>query len=349
MDRARIDGFLDHFVELASGATTIGLLAVADRAGLTRHLGEVGGGTAAELAQGAGLDARYVEEIMSGLAAAGIVDYDPDTKRFDLPPEHALFLSDESSPYFMGGFFDIIPAFLAQIDGVAEATRDGGGVRFDDYGEAAVRGIARGHAAAQNTFLISRWLPAVPGLTDRMEEGIRAADVGCGSGNAAILMAGAFPKSHIEGFDVSALSIETARSRAAGLTNVEFHQKGVEAMPTEPPFDLITTFDVIHDLADPLAGMRRIRAALAEDGAYLMMEPNASSNLEENLTPRGAMLYGTSTLHCMTQSLALGGAGLGAAWGRQRAETMAGEAGFESFEPLDGISNKFSAFYLLTR
>ena len=349
MERAQVDDFLDQFVALASGATTIGLLAVADRAGLLRHLGEVGGGTAAELADGAGLEARYVEEIISGLAAAGMVDYDPDKKRFDLPPVHALFLSDESSPYFMGGFFDIIPAFLAQIDGVAAATRQGGGVRFEDYGEAAVRGIDRGHAPAQNTFLVSRWLPAVPGLTRRLEEGIRVADVGCGSGTAAILMARAFPESQISGFDVSALSIETATSRADGIANVEFHQNGVEALPTDPPFALITTFDVIHDLADPLAGMRRICDALTEDGVYLMMEPNASSNLEENLTPRGAMLYATSTLHCMTQSLALGGAGLGAAWGRQRAEAMAGEAGFGSFEPLEAISNKFSAFYLLTR
>lgn len=349
MDRAKIDGFLDRFVELASGATTIGLLAVADRAGLSRHLGEVGGGTASELAEGAGLDSRYVEEIMSGLAAAGVVDYDPEEGRFDLPPEHALFLSDESSPYFMAGFFDMIPAFFAQIDGVATATRVGGGVPFEDYGDAAVRGIARAHTAAQNAFLISRWLPAVPGLTARLEEGIRVADVGCGSGTAAILMARAFPKTQIAGFDVSALSIEAARSRSDGLANVEFYQDGVETMPTDPPFDLVTTFDVIHDLADPLGGMRRIRDALADDGVYLMMEPNASSNLEENLTARGAMLYGTSTLHCMTQSLAVGGAGLGAAWGRERAKAMAEEAGFGSFEPLEQISNKFSAFYLLTR
>ncbi|HWL50013.1 MAG TPA: class I SAM-dependent methyltransferase [Acidimicrobiia bacterium] len=349
MDRARIDGFLDRFVELASGATTIGLLAVADRSGLSRHLGDAGGGTAEELADGAGLDARYVEEIMSGLTAAGIVEYDPETKRFDFPPEHALFLSAESSPYFMGGFFDLIPAFLAQIDGVAKATREGGGVGFEEFGEAAVRGIARAQTASQSTFLVSRWLPAVPGLVHRLESGIRLADVGCGSGTAAILMAEAFPRSQIAGFDVSALSIETARTRAAGLANIEFHEMGVEDVPTDPPFDLITTFDVIHDLADPLAGMQRIHAALADDGVYLMMEPNASSNLEENLTPRGAMLYGTSTLHCMTQSLAQGGSGLGAAWGRARAESMAGEAGFGSFQPLEDITNKFSAFYLLTR
>jgi SAM-dependent methyltransferase len=349
VDRAKVDAFLDRFVELASGATTIGLLAVADRSGLSRHLGETGGGTAGELAGGARLNARYVEEIMSGLAAAGIVYYDPKSKRFDLPPEHAMFLSDETSPYFMGGLLDLIPVFLGQLDGVTDATLHGGGVGFEEYGEAAVRGIARAQTPSQTTFLVARWLPAVPGLIPRMESGLRVADVGCGSGTAAILMAEAFPNCQITGFDVSAESISTARSRAVGIDNVEFLEHGVEELPTDPSFDLITSFDVIHDLADPLAGMRQICRALADEGLYLMMEPNASSNLEENLTPRGAMLYGTSTLHCMTQSMALGGAGLGAAWGRERAKAMADDAGFGSFHPLEAISNTFSAFYLLSR
>jgi SAM-dependent methyltransferase len=121
----------------------------------------------------------------------------------------------------------------------------------------------------------------------------------------------------------------------------------VEDIPIDPPFDLITTFDVIHDLVDPLAGLKQIREALAPDGVYLMMEPNASSNVEDNLNPRGALLYGVSTLHCMTQSLAHGGSGLGAAWGRQLAERYAADAGFFSFTPLEEISNRFSSFYLL--
>ncbi len=347
MDRGKVDAFLARFVELASGATTIGLLAVADRSGLSLHLGRAGGGTAAEIAGDAGLDQRYVREILSGLAAAGVVVYDPVSTRFDLPPEHALFLADETSPYFMAGFLDMIPLFMSQIDGVAEATVNGGGVSFEAYGEAVIRAIARAQTPSQRTFLVARWLPAVPGLVPRLETGSRVADVGCGTGTAVIIMGGAYPNSSVLGFDVSAASIATARERAAGLGNVRFAALDVEELPTDPPFDLITSFDVIHDLIDPRSALRRIREALARDGVFLMMEPNAGSNLEENLTPRGAMLYGTSTLHCMTQSLAKGGAGLGAAWGRQQAETMAGEAGFSSFEPLDGISNQFSAFYLL--
>jgi SAM-dependent methyltransferase len=347
VDRSKVEAFLDKFVDLASGATTIGLLAVADRSGLARHLGERGGGTAAEIAGEAGLDARYVQEIMSGLAAAGVVEYDPESGRFELPPEHALFLSDGTSPYFMGGFLDMLPSILGQVEGVAQATVSGGGVRFEEFGDRMVRGIDRGNTPSQRTFLLSRWLPGVPGLLPRLEAGMRVADVGCGSGTAAILMAEGYPRCLVIGYDVSSDSIGMARSRAAGVANVEFVEHAVEEIPTEPPFGLITSFDVIHDLADPLAGLRRIREALSDDGVFLMMEPNAGSDLEENLSPWGAMLYGISALHCMTQSLASGGAGLGAAWGRQRAEALAGEAGFVSFQPLEDISNRFSAFDLL--
>jgi SAM-dependent methyltransferase len=260
-----------------------------------------------------------------------------------------LFLCDETSPYFMAGFFDMLPAVLNQIDGVARATQEGGGVPFEAFGELMIRGIDRSNTPSQTVFLIDRWLPAVPDLISDLEKGARVADLGCGSGTAAILMARAFPRSSVTGFDVSPASLAVARERAKGVDNVEFIEVEMDGLPTDPPYRLITSFDVIHDLADPLTGMLRIREALAEDGQYLLMEPNTSSNLEDNLNPMGAMDYGISTLYCMTQSLAAGGAGLGSAWGRQRAEDMAREAGFASFQPLEEITNKFSAFYLLTR
>lgn len=349
MERERIEAFLGRFVALASGATTIGLLAVADRSGLTAFLTDSGGGTASEIAAGAQLDARYVTEILSGLAAAGVVAYQPDTGVFSLPPEHALFLADETSPYFMGGWLDMIPAAFRQIDGVATAVRHGGGVGFEEFGTEFIRGIDRGNAPSQHAFLIRRWLPAVPGLVEGLESGIRVADIGCGSGTVPRLIADAFPNSHVVGYDPSAESVAVARARAEGLDNVEFHVARAQEVPIEPGFDLITTFDVIHDLAEPAVGLAHIREALRPEGSYLMMEPNASSLLEDNLHDRGALLYGVSALHCMTQSLAVGGAGLGAAWGAQRAEEMARSAGFGSFEQLDDISNRFSSFYLLHR
>lgn len=349
MDRTKVEEFLDRFIGFASGATTIGLLAVADRSGLSAYLASSGRGSAAEIARGAGLEERYVVEIMSGLAAAGVVEYDAATEQFSLPPEHALFIASESSPYFMGGFFDMIPAAFAQIDGVADATIRGGGVPYDEFGPAMAYGIDRGSSPSHRAFLISRWLPGVPGLTERLEAGIRVADVGCGTGTAAVLMASAYPNSHVVGFDVSADSLDVAGRRGGHLANLEFHEHSADDFPIDPRFDLITTFDVIHDLSAPLDGLGHIREALSDDGMYLMMEPRASSNLEDNLTPRGALLYGISALHCMTQSLAGGGAGLGAAWGRQQAEAVAEEAGFGLFQALDEISNRFSSFYLLKR
>lgn len=348
MDRDRIEAFLEKFVGYASGATTMGLLAVADRSGLLAWLGEHGSGTANDVAEGAGLQARYVEEILAGLAAAGAVDYDPAGSTFTLPPEHALFLASEASPYFMGGWMDMVPSVMSHVDEIAQATRDGGGVGFEDFGRGMIRGIDRGNGPSQRIFLLKRWLPAVPGLVEKLEKGGHVADVGCGAGTAAILMAEAFGDSSVTGYDTSEESLALARSRSRHLDNVTFTNSSVDTIPVDPPYDLVTAFDVIHDLVDPLAGLTRIRASLADTGQFLMMEPNASSNLEDNLNPRGAMLYGISTLHCMTQSLARGGEGLGAAWGRQKAEQYAERAGFASFQPLESIENKFSAFYLLT-
>lgn len=349
MDRNRIEAFLERFVGYASGATTMGLLAVADRCGLLGWLGEHETGTVDVIADGAGLETRYVEEILSGLAAAGAVEYDAETETFTLPPEHAVFLASEASPYFMGGWMDMMPSVMSQIDGIAHAARHGGGVGFEDFGKGMIRGIDRGNGPSQRIFLLKRWLPAVPGLVDKLEGGAHVADVGCGVGTAVILMGEAFPRSSVTGYDVSEDSLAIAGSRSKDLENVSFTVSSVEAIPLEPPFDLVTAFDVIHDLVDPLAGMSRIRESLAPEGQFLMMEPNVSSNLEDNLDAHGALVYGVSTLHCMTQSLAKGGEGLGAAWGRQKAQDYAERAGFSSFEALESIENKFSAFYLLSR
>ena len=347
MDRERLASFLDRFVGYASGATTMALLAVADRTGLLQWLAVNGSGRPEEIADGAGLEIRYVREILSGLAAASAVEWDPEAGTFTLPPEHALFLADEDSPYCMGGWIDMVPTLMAQVDDVARATREGGGVAFTEFGEDIVRGIDRGNTPSQKAFLIDRWLPAIPGLVDRLTVGIRVGDIGCGTGTVAALLAAAFPSSHVTGFDISPQSLEIARDRS-NAPNLEFVEAAAESIPVEPTFELITTFDVIHDLSDPLAGLARIREALSEDGQYLMMEPNAGTRLEDNLHDRGALLYGVSTLHCMTQSLAVGGEGLGAAWGREMAEEYAHRAGFSTFTALDDITNKFSAFYLLT-
>lgn len=349
MERERVEAFLEKFVGFASGATTIGLLAVADRSGLTSYLGKHGGGTTSEIAEGAGLEERYVTEILSGLAAAGVVEWDSYSRRFHLPPEHATFIADPASPYFMGGWLDLIPASFRQLEGVATATVHGGGVGFEEFGKDIIRGIDRGNTPSQRIFLNKRWLPAIPGLVDRLERGIRVADLGCGSGTVPQLVAEAYPNSEVFGYDSSEDSIAVAKARTETVPNVQFHAYAVKEVPPEPRFDLITTFDVIHDLADPEGALAHIFDCLRADGVYLMMEPNLSSNLENNLSDLGALFYGISVLHCMTQSLAKGGVGLGAAWGRGEAEKMVRAAGFSVFEELEDISNRFNAFYLIRK
>jgi 2-polyprenyl-3-methyl-5-hydroxy-6-metoxy-1,4-benzoquinol methylase len=218
-------------------------------------------------------------------------------------------------------------------------------VAFDEFGEELHRGLDRANAPSQRVLLTRKWLPSVNGLLDRLEEGIDVADVGCGTGTAVITMAKAYPRSRFQGFDFSMPVLEVAAERAVGLGNLKLIQASAEEIHGE--YDLITTFDVIHDLADPAAALQRIRGALRPGGVYLMMEPNMSSDLDDNIGDIGVINYGISLLHCMTQSLAIGGVGLGAGWGRQRAEEMAREAGFTSFEPLEDITNRFSAFYAL--
>ena len=344
-DRDQIWEFIHRFQELAAGATTIGLLSVADRTGLLRFLAGSSSVTPDEAASGAGLNPRYVEEILFGLAAAGVIEHEGD--RFTLPTATAEVIASDDSPYSMVGWLDMIPAAMARVGDVADATQQGGGVPFELFGPDMIRGIDRANSPSQRILLARRWLAAVPGLIERLESGGRVADVGCGSGTAAIAIAERFPECEVVGIDVSSPSLERAKERGAGIANLEFMESTVEEMPTEPGFDLVTAFDVIHDLADPLAGLRRIRQSLPPDGLFLMMEPAAGATLEENIGARGALLYGISALHCMTQSLARRGAGLGAAWGPVKAEELAREAGFTSFESLDDISNEFSAFYLV--
>lgn len=344
MDPAKVEQFMDRFVGFASGATTIGLLAIADRTGLTQWLGTNSAATALEIASGVSLDLRYVEEICGGLTAAGVLTHDDGV--FALPPEHAQFLTEESSPYFMAGWLDMIPAMMSRVDDLADATRNGGGVGFAEFGDDLVRGLDRANRPSQKILLTRKWLPAVPGLVEQLEAGIRVADIGCGSGAVASTIAAKYPNSEVFGFDVSEPLLDIARERSTGINNVTFERRSVAELTGS--FDLVTSFDVIHDLSDPLAGLQAIRAAIGVNGQFLMMEPNVSSDLDENINDTAALFFGVSAMFCMTQSLAAGGAGLGAAWGHQRAEALARQAGFGGFERLDSIENRFSSFYLLT-
>ena len=346
MDRERVREFMTQFMQMATGATVMGIVGVADRCGLFKAMAGKGPLTLEKLVAETGLQERYLRELVSGLAAAELLVYEPGAETFELPEEHAACLADENSPYFLCGWSQVIPALFKAVPGVARAVREGGGVPFSEFGEDMVAGMDRSNSPGVRILLTRRWLNAMPAVVDGLKRGGRVADLGCGSGAAVLAMATAYPDSTIVGYDIDAFSVERARAKAADeeLPNAHFEQLGADSIPTDPPFDLITTFDVVHDIAKPREALRAIRNALAPGGTYLMVEPRVGETLEDNLNPGGAMMYAMSTLHCLTQSLANGGEGLGAAWGPKLAEEYCKEAGFGHFRLLE-VDNPFNAFY----
>ena len=343
MDREQARAFLDRFMTFASGATTIGLLAVADRTGLLAAMAGHVPATADEFADRAGTDPRYTLEILNGLVAAGVIDFEAAGHTYCLSDEHAAVIADDSSPYSMTGWLDMIPTVLAHTERVAEVTTAGGGIPFSEFGDRMVSGIDRGNRPSMTVLLARRWLSTMPDVVDRLRSGAAVADIGCGSGAAVAAMADEYPQTRVVGFDISADSIARARA-STSAPNASFVVAGPEAMADHGPFDLVTALDVIHDLAEPQAALEWIRESLTPDGSLLMMEPRIDGSPADNRNDRAALLYGISTFHCMTQSLAVGGAGLGAAWGKEAARDLCTTAGFTSFDELP-IDNPFSSFF----
>jgi 2-polyprenyl-3-methyl-5-hydroxy-6-metoxy-1,4-benzoquinol methylase len=238
---------------------------------------------------------------------------------------------------------------MAMAPQVAAAFESGRGIGFADFGPELPQALESMNRPVYENRLVRSWLPNLPTVVDRLHAGGRAIDIGCGTGVVPLALARAFPQASIAGLDLDARSIRIARGYAAeaGLAErVQFHQRSAAELDTTPGYDFITTFDCIHDLPDPGAVLARIRAALADGGVYLMVEPKAADRLEQNINPFGKMLYAISCLHCVPQSLAQGGPGLGACWGESRARHLATEAGFGSFEVLP-IRSPAQSFYAL--
>jgi len=346
MDRKKVQAFMEQFMGMTTSAALLAVTEVAGRAGLLSRLAGRGPTTLAAVANESGFQERYLREILSALAAGGILRYDPAHETFELTSEVAACLADEKSPYFLGGWTQFLPALYRAIPGVARAVREGGGVSYAEFGSETVEAIDRAGSPGMRVLLTSKWLPTLPNVVKRLEEGARVADIGCGSGTSTLTLAKAYPRSEITGYDIDATALARARSAAGreGVANARFERCSAEELPRTPSFDLVTAFDVIHDLARPRAVLRRIREALASDGTFLLVEPAAGDSLAENLHPGGALLYSLSTLYCMTVSLSQGGEGLGAAYGPKRAEALCREAGFGSFRRLE-VDNPFNAFY----
>ncbi len=335
-DRKRVQEFARKlFGHYTSGMLTM-MVDIGHRTGLFEAAAQ-GVGTSQQIADRAGLNERYVREWLGAMATGGIMEYDPGSRTFVLPPEHAVCLTGTSSRNVAANSQGL--AMLAKrLAAVTTCFRSGGGVPYSEFRPDFTDFMDASWRLLYDGLLTKGFLPAAKGLPERLAAGIRVADLGCGTGHAINLMAKEYPRSDFVGYDIAADAIERARAEAQGMTlpNARFEVSDVTRLRAEPKFDLITSFDAIHDQRDPAAVLRSAAAALAPDGIYLVVEPRASSNLEENVgNPFGPWMYGMSVLHCMTVSLAEGGAGLGTAWGEQTARQFLAAAGFTSVEAVD--------------
>jgi SAM-dependent methyltransferase len=329
------------------GAAMQGALSyIGDRLGIFKSLADAGAVTSVELASKTGLNERYLREWLGAMTAAKYINYDAATGRYTMPREHAMILADETSPFFMGGFMQIVAPEVGMAPKLLESFRTGKGIPQSEYPPEVFEGIERGSAPMYRHSLIRKWMPAMPQVVDALNAGGSALDVGCGSGRAVIALAGAYPKAKLFGYDGHPGSVERARAnaKAAGVADrVVFDVVDCTKLPTGK-FDFIATFDVIHDSVDPVGLLKSIRGALKTDGTYLMVEVNVSNKPEDNINPMGRMMYSASTLYCMTVSLAHGGAGIGAMMGEPKAKELAQEAGFTRFQRLP-IKDAFSVLY----
>jgi SAM-dependent methyltransferase len=304
--------------------------------------------TSDELAARAGLEERYVREWLGAMATSGIVDYDAATATFTLPPAHAICLTGTGATN-MAPFSQLNTHLAKHVASVATAFREGGGVPYSEYRPEftdVMDGMGRG---TYDALLIDAYVPLVPGLAAQLTTGARVADVACGTGHALVLLAEAFPASTFIGYDLDDEAVERGRSEAAerGLSNVTFEVCDVAGLRVDEPFDVVFVFDALHDQADPTGVLARIHGALVPGGTLVMKEPRVSSNLEDNIgNPAAPLVYSVSTLHCMTVSLAHGGAGLGTAFGEQVARRLIAEAGFVDLVVHEAPGDPIDAVYV---
>lgn len=329
-----------------SAAMTCFMCALGDRLNLFVALA-AGPATSAELADRAHVDERYAREWLRALAAAAYLEHDPSTDRFTLPPALVPLLAMPGQPMYLAGGYQQLPGLLGPLDAVTAAFRDGTGVSAATYPEDLWEGMERTSAGWFEGLLVQQWLAALPHVREKLERGATVADLGCGRGRALVALARAFPRSRYVGFDAFAPALEAARAQAerAGVGElVRFVEHDVAA-GLDGTYDLVTTFDVLHDVADPVGVLANVREALTPDGRYLLLELRAGETLEDNAGPVGAMLYATSVLFCLPTSLADGAPGYGTlGLSESKVRELCDAAGFRSVRRLP-IENPFNVLY----
>ena len=328
-----IEAFIGRVIGDLGAAFSGVLVNVGRKLGLYEAMLDLGACTTAELAEKTGVRERYVREWLANQVAGGYVAYDPENQTYSLPPAQAMVLANDQSPIFMVPAFEVASSFWLDEDLIVETFRSGEGLGWHAHNHRLFCGTESFFRTGYRAHLVNDWLPALDGITERLQSGARVADIGCGHGASTIMMAQAFPKSSFLGVDYHDASIVTARKRAIEegvaaniafevMTATEFHGRD---------FDLICFMDCLHDLGDPVGALASCRRALKPDGKVLLVEPYAGDRLEENLNPVGRMYYAASAMACTPNSLSQNvGLGLGAQAGEQRLREVARQAGYSN-------------------
>lgn len=331
VDEQRLNAFLGKAVGDLGAAVSAVLVSIGDELGLYKVLA-TGPMTAKELAAKTGTNERYVREWLGNQAAGGYVEYDAAAEKYSMTPEQAMCLAHGNGPADLPGAYQIVRDLFHVRDRAVENFRSGKGMEWGEHHACLFHGTERFFRATYNSSLLNAWLPALDGVTAKLESGARVADVGCGHGASTILMATAYPKATFVGIDYHQQSIETARQRAkeAGVANAHFET--ADAASYSGKYDMIAFFDCLHDMADPAGAARHARASLNPDGHVMVVEPFANDRLEQNLNPVGRVYYGASTMVCVPVSLAKKGPALGAQAGEQQLrDVFVTQGGFTRF------------------
>jgi SAM-dependent methyltransferase len=334
IDTDKLMGFVFRAVDEVGATLNTALVVMGDRLGLYRALAGAGPLTSDELAKRTGTAERYVREWLNAQAAGSYVDYDPDSCRYSLSAEHAMALTDESSPAYLPGFFQIALGSVLDSPRITKAVTTGAGIGWHDHGHDVFDGCERFFRPGYHASLVSAWLPALDGVVTKLQDGATVADVGCGHGASTILMAQAFPASIFVGSDYHEGSITIARQRAAeaGVSDRVRFEVAPASSYSGHGYDLVTMFDCLHDMGDPAGAARHVRQSLSADGSWMIVEPAAGDRVEDNFNPVGRAYYGFSTLLCTPASLSQEvGLALGAQAGESRIRDVVTSAGLNTF------------------
>jgi SAM-dependent methyltransferase len=328
LNMEKLEPLLHMMVGDLGAAANAALVLVGDKVGLYRALAEHGPLDSQGLAGKTGTHERYVREWLSAMAASGYVDYDETAGTFSLTPEQAAVLADPDSPVNMTGGFYSLAAVFADEPKLTRAFQSGDGVGWGDHSECLFCGTERFFRPGYKAHLVDEWLPALDGVADKLAAGAKIADVGCGHGASTIIMADACPNSSFIGIDFHEPSIDHARDAANGQGNLRFEVARAQDF-AGADFDLVTVFDALHDMGDPVGAAAHIRKTLKPDGTLMLVEPLAGDTLKDNLNPVGRVYYAFSTNICVPASLNQPvGAALGAQAGEKRLTAVLKGAGF---------------------